>query len=81
MKTTAEKIADLLGDDGTNFFDADRVSLEYIVARHGGQIVFSDGWGNFEYRFADGSEILVWNSTCWDLTAEDMGSRPSEQAA
>lgn len=75
MKTTAQQIADLLGNDGQNFDvpGLDSVTLDDVARQeYGGRQEWRDGQRNvsggyYRWNFGDGSAIVVQYGYCWDF--------------
>lgn len=67
--TTAQKISQLLNDDGQRFEAADGTDIDTLCQRAGGRQEWRDGYRTgdvYAWRFDDGSSI-VGGSAAWDI--------------
>lgn len=73
MKTAAEKIAGMLGNDGQNFKMEDGTKLGALCDDHDATVMWRDGYrmGNVvRYKFPDGSTITEAGGA-WDIGYPD----------
>ncbi len=70
MKTTAEKIADLLDNDGQNFETDDGRILGDLLIGEGAVLKWSNKYAATRYTLPDGSSITI-AGPAWDLGYPD----------
>lgn len=67
--TSAQHIADLLGNDGQRWATPDGVTLDDLIDLHGGRIEHQPNTGCDSWRavFPDSSAITVSGGAAWDI--------------
>jgi hypothetical protein len=64
--TTAERIAEMLGDDGMRFETEDGRTLDELTEEAGGHIIKHETQDLWRYLFPDGSAIVAAPGA-WDI--------------
>lgn len=68
--TIAEKVAGIMGNDGTNWKDEEGNTLEVVCLTRGAVKFGKDDprtTNTYKYEFEDGSSIVDANGVAWDL--------------